>query len=199
VPSLGIKADAIPGRLNQIGVTISRPGVYYGQCSEICGANHSFIPIAVEAVPHVDFLTWVNSFNDTTTAPSQPAGSSLTPNPADDIVRKFLEAGGNPECLNYVARKAQEIILNKVIQIVEAENRLAETKTLLPRHKDYHPFPETNQTPKELKEFLKASLAARRDPEFVRHSSAQAQEPILSTPAQVIEEPQSHLTETKNN
>ena len=58
VPALGVKADAIPGRLNQLSVVISRPGVYYGQCSEICGANHSFIPIAVEAVKVVDFMAW---------------------------------------------------------------------------------------------------------------------------------------------
>ncbi len=64
IPSLGIKADAIPGRLNQMGVTVVRPGVYYGQCSEICGANHSFIPIVVEAVPYNHFLSWVRSFSD---------------------------------------------------------------------------------------------------------------------------------------
>lgn len=56
VPALGVKADAIPGRLNQLSVVISRPGIYYGQCSEICGANHSFIPIAVEAVKVIDFI-----------------------------------------------------------------------------------------------------------------------------------------------
>nr|AAU20555.1 cytochrome c oxidase subunit II [Plethodon petraeus] len=49
VPSLGIKTDAIPGRLNQATLIVTRPGVFYGQCSEICGANHSFMPIAVEA------------------------------------------------------------------------------------------------------------------------------------------------------
>lgn len=58
VPALGVKADAIPGRLNQLSVVISRPGIYYGQCSEICGANHSFIPIAVEAVKVIDFIAW---------------------------------------------------------------------------------------------------------------------------------------------
>nr|YP_010286299.1 cytochrome c oxidase subunit II [Leptobotia hengyangensis]UKS08909.1 cytochrome c oxidase subunit II [Leptobotia hengyangensis] len=51
VPSLGMKMDAVPGRLNQIAFIASRPGVFYGQCSEICGANHSFMPIVVEAVP----------------------------------------------------------------------------------------------------------------------------------------------------
>ena len=49
VPSLGIKADAIPGRLNQLNLMFNRPGVFYGQCSEICGANHSFMPIAVDS------------------------------------------------------------------------------------------------------------------------------------------------------
>ena len=59
VPALGVKADAIPGRLNQLRLIASRPGVYYGQCSEICGANHSFIPIVVEAVRDIDFFTWL--------------------------------------------------------------------------------------------------------------------------------------------
>lgn len=59
IPSLGVKADAIPGRLNQIGFMSSRPGVFYGQCSEICGANHSFMPIAVEFVDYNSFSFWV--------------------------------------------------------------------------------------------------------------------------------------------
>nr|UPL65652.1 cytochrome c oxidase subunit II [Petillopsis calcar] len=61
VPSLGIKIDAIPGRLNQGSLKISRPGLYYGQCSEICGANHSFMPIVVESVPTKNFIKWLNS------------------------------------------------------------------------------------------------------------------------------------------
>ena len=61
IPSLGVKADAIPGRLNQLIFTIIRPGVFYGQCSEICGANHSFIPIVVEAVKLPSFLSWVKA------------------------------------------------------------------------------------------------------------------------------------------
>lgn len=51
VPVFGVKTDAVPGRLNQTGFIAARPGVFYGQCSEICGANHSFMPIVVEAVP----------------------------------------------------------------------------------------------------------------------------------------------------
>nr|YP_009178609.1 cytochrome c oxidase subunit II [Himantura uarnak]AKU46823.1 cytochrome c oxidase subunit II [Himantura uarnak] len=58
VPALGVKIDAVPGRLNQTAFIISRPGVFYGQCSEICGANHSFMPIVIEAVPLEHFENW---------------------------------------------------------------------------------------------------------------------------------------------
>nr|YP_010952802.1 cytochrome c oxidase subunit II [Trapezia rufopunctata]WMQ53222.1 cytochrome c oxidase subunit 2 [Trapezia rufopunctata] len=61
VPSLGVKADAIPGRLNQVSFLISRPGLFYGQCSEICGANHSFMPIMIESTSTDNFLHWVSS------------------------------------------------------------------------------------------------------------------------------------------
>ena len=57
VPSLGVKIDAIPGRLNQVWLNINREGVFYGQCSELCGANHSFMPIVVESVSPRVFLT----------------------------------------------------------------------------------------------------------------------------------------------
>nr|YP_008593182.1 cytochrome c oxidase subunit II [Johnius belangerii]AGU46537.1 cytochrome c oxidase subunit II [Johnius belangerii]QBI38011.1 cytochrome c oxidase subunit II [Johnius sp. n. BL-2019] len=60
VPTLGIKMDAVPGRLNQTAFIAARPGVFYGQCSEICGANHSFMPIVVEAVPLNHFETWTS-------------------------------------------------------------------------------------------------------------------------------------------
>lgn len=59
IPSLGIKLDGIPGRLNQVGITINHAGVYYGQCSEICGANHTFMPIAIEVVDYKTFLDWI--------------------------------------------------------------------------------------------------------------------------------------------
>jgi cytochrome c oxidase subunit 2 len=60
VPSLGIKLDACPGRLNQTSMFIKREGVFYGQCSEICGINHGFMPIVVEAVSLDDYITWFN-------------------------------------------------------------------------------------------------------------------------------------------
>lgn len=50
IPELGIKIDAVPGRLNSVNFEILKPGVYFGQCSEICGTGHSFIPICLEAI-----------------------------------------------------------------------------------------------------------------------------------------------------
>jgi cytochrome c oxidase subunit 2 len=61
VPALAVKMDAVPGRLNQTGVFIKRPGIFYGQCSEICGANHSFMPIVIEAVSLDKYINWVLS------------------------------------------------------------------------------------------------------------------------------------------
>nr|ADZ74271.1 cytochrome c oxidase subunit II [Karsenia koreana] len=58
VPSMGIKTDAIPGRLNQATFIASRPGIFYGRCSEICGANHSFMPIVMETTPLIHFQNW---------------------------------------------------------------------------------------------------------------------------------------------
>ena len=64
IPSLGVKVDAVPGRLNQLGFFIQRPGVYYGQCSEICGSNHSFMPIAIEVVNFSSFTNWISKFRE---------------------------------------------------------------------------------------------------------------------------------------
>nr|YP_010270163.1 cytochrome c oxidase subunit II [Potamometra zhengi]UJY96889.1 cytochrome c oxidase subunit II [Potamometra zhengi]UJY96915.1 cytochrome c oxidase subunit II [Potamometra zhengi] len=61
IPCLGIKIDAIPGRLNQGSIFINRPGIMYGQCSEICGANHSFMPITIEAVTTEQFIEWLKN------------------------------------------------------------------------------------------------------------------------------------------
>jgi cytochrome c oxidase subunit II len=59
VPSFGIKIDAVPGRINETWFTATREGVYYGQCSELCGKNHAFMPIAVRAVSEQAFSAWV--------------------------------------------------------------------------------------------------------------------------------------------
>ncbi|WP_234419436.1 cytochrome c oxidase subunit II [Sphingomonas sp. EC-HK361] len=61
VPAFWIKLDAIPGRLNETSFTIEKPGLYFGQCSELCGARHAYMPIAVEAVPPAEFAAWVKA------------------------------------------------------------------------------------------------------------------------------------------
>nr|YP_010621176.1 cytochrome c oxidase subunit II [Sargus mactans]WBF90455.1 cytochrome c oxidase subunit 2 [Sargus mactans] len=63
VPALGVKVDGTPGRLNQTSFMINRPGLFFGQCSEICGANHSFMPIVIESVPTNYFIKWISSLN----------------------------------------------------------------------------------------------------------------------------------------
>jgi cytochrome c oxidase subunit 2 len=60
IPALGLKLDAIPGRLNQTSTFINREGLFYGQCSEICGVNHGFMPIVIEAVSLEKYLAWLN-------------------------------------------------------------------------------------------------------------------------------------------
>jgi cytochrome c oxidase subunit II len=61
VPSLWFKLDAVPGRLNEKQLVIKKPGVYFGQCSELCGARHGFMPIAIEALPADKFAAWVKA------------------------------------------------------------------------------------------------------------------------------------------
>nr|YP_010166597.1 cytochrome c oxidase subunit II [Hydroporus analis]QRV62688.1 cytochrome c oxidase subunit 2 [Hydroporus analis] len=63
IPSLGVKIDATPGRLNQTNFFMNRPGLFYGQCSEICGANHSFMPIVIESVPTNIFINWISKMS----------------------------------------------------------------------------------------------------------------------------------------
>nr|YP_009566706.1 cytochrome c oxidase subunit II [Greenidea psidii]QBB73068.1 cytochrome c oxidase subunit II [Greenidea psidii] len=62
IPSLAIKIDAIPGRMNQINLFLNRPGLYFGQCSEICGINHSFMPIQIESINLNKFIYWIKNF-----------------------------------------------------------------------------------------------------------------------------------------
>ncbi len=59
VPSMAVKKDAVPGRLNETWVRINKPGTYYGQCSELCGVNHGFMPIEIRAVEEEEFNEWV--------------------------------------------------------------------------------------------------------------------------------------------
>lgn len=61
VPSFGVKVDAVPGRITRLWFNALEPGVYYGQCSQLCGTNHAFMPIAVRAVNEQEFATWLNA------------------------------------------------------------------------------------------------------------------------------------------
>nr|QZZ18300.1 cytochrome c oxidase subunit II [Eupteryx adspersa] len=62
IPVLGIKIDAAPGRINQGNLMMTRPGLFFGQCSEICGANHSFMPIMLESVGINSFINWIKNY-----------------------------------------------------------------------------------------------------------------------------------------
>jgi cytochrome c oxidase subunit 2 len=96
VPAFWIKLDAVPGRLNETSFTIDKPGLYFGQCSELCGANHGFMPIVVEAVPPAEFAAWVRAKGGkmpsdanapSTAAPAQPGAdvSDATATPAPNM------------------------------------------------------------------------------------------------------------------
>jgi cytochrome c oxidase subunit 2 len=61
IPAFGVKLDTVPGRLNETWVQITKPGVYYGFCSELCGVNHSYMPVTIEAVSPEDFAIWVKA------------------------------------------------------------------------------------------------------------------------------------------
>jgi cytochrome c oxidase subunit 2 len=81
VPAFGIKTDAVPGRLNSTWVEITKPGVYYGQCSELCGTGHAFMPIEVHAVSKEEFATWVASKGGT--MPKAEGTTEITTAPAE--------------------------------------------------------------------------------------------------------------------
>ena len=75
VPAFWTKMDAVPGRLNETWFKVERPGVYYGQCSELCGIKHAYMPIAVEVVSKEKFAEWVKSKGGTMPGAKSPAGT----------------------------------------------------------------------------------------------------------------------------
>jgi cytochrome c oxidase subunit II len=90
VPAFWTKMDAVPGRLNETWFKVDRPGVYYGQCSELCGAKHGYMPIAVEVMEPARFAAWVKfkggtlpgekpAASEAIEAPAAPAAPSVTP------------------------------------------------------------------------------------------------------------------------
>jgi cytochrome c oxidase subunit 2 len=79
VPSLWFKLDAVPGRLNEHKLFVKEPGIYYGQCSELCGARHGYMPIALEAVPRAQFEQWVRSQGGTLKGDEKAAPPAVAP------------------------------------------------------------------------------------------------------------------------
>ena len=80
VPAFWVKMDAVPGRLNETWFKVDRPGLYYGQCYELCGARHAYMPIAVQVVPPAQFAAWVASKGGTMPGAVAPTSSDATQN-----------------------------------------------------------------------------------------------------------------------
>ena len=83
VPAFWVKQDANPGQLHETWAKVDRPGVYFGQCSELCGARHGFMPIAVEAVPPAQFAQWIASKGGHMKGAAPPAPDSSAASPAN--------------------------------------------------------------------------------------------------------------------
>lgn len=86
IPAFWVKLDAVPGRLNETSFTIDKPGLYFGQCSELCGARHAYMPIAVEAVPVAQFNQWIQAKGGTLPGAAEAAAPSnaVIPQPGAD-------------------------------------------------------------------------------------------------------------------
>ena len=80
IPSFGVKLDGVPGRLNETWFRVEKPGVYYGQCSELCGIRHGFMPIMVRAVPKNEFDAWVEEAKEEFARADAPAVDVATAN-----------------------------------------------------------------------------------------------------------------------
>lgn len=94
MPSFGIKVDAVKGRNSLVWFKVNEPGTYYGQCSELCGARHAFMPITVRAVPEEEFQAWVENAQQAfaSTMPEQPKFAKMAPEKQDDEGPKFASA-----------------------------------------------------------------------------------------------------------
>lgn len=106
VPAFWIKQDANPGQLHETWVKVDRPGVYFGQCSELCGARHGFMPIAVEVVPPAQFAQWVGSKGGHMPGATPPAAAPAAAGPAPT-------ADGNAPPAPAVAGTASEPATNQ--------------------------------------------------------------------------------------
>ena len=97
VPSLWFKIDAVPGRLNERTMFIKEPGIYYGQCSELCGARHGYMPIAVEAVPRPQFEAWLRSKGGTVAGEEAAAPTAAPLQEPESSVEGAPGAGAAPD------------------------------------------------------------------------------------------------------
>ncbi|MEP9401354.1 cytochrome c oxidase subunit II [Sphingomonas sp. VNH70] len=95
IPAFWVKLDAVPGRLNETSFTIEKPGLYFGQCSELCGARHAYMPIAVEAVPVAQFNQWIRAKGGTLPGAAEAAAPSnaVIPQPGADVADETSNAG----------------------------------------------------------------------------------------------------------
>ena len=96
VPSLWFKIDAVPGRLNERTMFITEPGIYYGQCSELCGARHGYMPIALEAVPRPQFEAWIRSKGGTVRGDEPAAAPAASPLQEPDSSIEGAPGAGAP-------------------------------------------------------------------------------------------------------
>jgi len=97
IPSLWFKLDAVPGRVNEKVLFIEKPGVYYGQCSELCGARHGYMPIAIEALPRDKFNAWVKAQGGEIDHQPKPAAAPAAAAPAAAAPAATEAATGAPE------------------------------------------------------------------------------------------------------
>jgi cytochrome c oxidase subunit 2 len=95
VPAFGIITDAVPGRVNETWFNIERPGTYYGQCRELCGVDHAFMPIEVRAVSQAEFDAWVVSKKGSPIGSAAPAASAKSETPAAPGAAPPAAAGAN--------------------------------------------------------------------------------------------------------
>jgi cytochrome c oxidase subunit 2 len=96
IPSFWIKQDANPGQLHETWAKVDRPGVYFGQCSELCGARHAFMPIAVEVLPPAQFAAWVASKGGHMPGAAPPAPDSTAASPVSNASPEAAAAGPAP-------------------------------------------------------------------------------------------------------
>jgi len=109
VPAFWVKIDAVPGRLNETWFKVDKPGLYYGQCYELCGARHGYMPIAVEVVSREQFAAWVASKGGTMPGGARPVSSDATVNsPISNVAAGPVPTAGgsatetSPEPMNIV-------------------------------------------------------------------------------------------------